>query len=76
MVEKKIHHSKRGDMDGITAAERICSVADIPIVFLTGFSQDPLLQRAKITAPYGYLKYCDTPHTERAEKLGIQSKPK
>ncbi|MEI6261274.1 MAG: response regulator [Deltaproteobacteria bacterium] len=44
-----------GEMDGITAAERICSVADIPIVFLTSFSQDPLLQRAKITAPYGYL---------------------
>jgi len=44
-----------GEMDGITAAERICSVADIPIVFLTGFSHDPLLQRAKITAPYGYL---------------------
>jgi PAS domain S-box-containing protein len=44
-----------GEMDGITAAERICSVADVPIVFLTGFSQDPLLQRAKITAPYGYL---------------------
>jgi signal transduction histidine kinase/ActR/RegA family two-component response regulator len=44
-----------GEMDGITAAERICSVADIPIVFLTGFSQDHLLQRAKITAPYGYL---------------------
>jgi PAS domain S-box-containing protein len=44
-----------GEIDGITAAERICRVADIPIIFLTGFSGDPLLQRAKITAPYGYL---------------------
>jgi len=44
-----------GEMDGVTAAGRICSMADIPIVFLTGFFQDPLLQRAKIAAPYGYL---------------------
>jgi signal transduction histidine kinase/DNA-binding NarL/FixJ family response regulator len=44
-----------GEMDGITAAWHISSVADVPIIFLTGFSQDPLLQRAKITAPYGYL---------------------
>jgi signal transduction histidine kinase/CheY-like chemotaxis protein len=44
-----------GDMDGITAAEHIRLAADVPIVFLTGYSQDPLLQRAKTTAPYGYL---------------------
>ena len=44
-----------GEMDGITAAARIRSVADVPIVFLTGFFHDPLLQRAKTTAPYGYL---------------------
>jgi signal transduction histidine kinase/DNA-binding response OmpR family regulator len=44
-----------GEMDGITAAAHIRSVADVPIVFLTGFSHDPLLQRAKTTAPYGYL---------------------
>ena len=44
-----------GEMDGITAAGRICSVTDVPVVFLTEFSQDPLLQRAKAIAPYGYL---------------------
>ena len=44
-----------GEIDGVTAAGRILSVADVPIIFLTGFSQDLLLQRAKITAPYGYL---------------------
>jgi CheY-like chemotaxis protein len=44
-----------GEMDGVTAAGRILSVADVPIIFLTGFSHDLLLQRAKITAPYGYL---------------------
>ncbi len=44
-----------GKMDGITAAEHIRSAADVPIIFLTGYSQYPLLQRAKLVAPYGYL---------------------
>lgn len=44
-----------GEMNGITAAERIRAVSDIPIVFLTGYSQDPLVKKAKNTAPYGYL---------------------
>ena len=44
-----------GIMNGITAAEIINRTSDIPIVFLTGFSHDPLLQQAKIAAPYGYL---------------------
>ncbi|MBU7043823.1 MAG: DUF835 domain-containing protein [Theionarchaea archaeon] len=45
----------KGDMDGITAAEHIHSVADIPIVYLTAYSDDKTLRRAIITAPYGYL---------------------
>jgi signal transduction histidine kinase/DNA-binding response OmpR family regulator len=44
-----------GDMDGITAAEHIRLAVDVPIVFLTSYAQDPLLQRAKTTEPYGYL---------------------
>jgi len=44
-----------GEMDGITAAGRIRLAADVPIVFLTSYSQDPLLHRAKTTVPYGYL---------------------
>jgi PAS domain S-box-containing protein len=44
-----------GAMDGITAAERICRTTEIPIVFMTGFSQDALLEKAKIASPYGYL---------------------
>lgn len=44
-----------GKINGIQAAEQISQKDDVPIIFLTGFSQDPLLQEAKITAPYGYL---------------------
>jgi PAS domain S-box-containing protein len=44
-----------GTMNGITAAETINRTTDIPVVFLTGFSHDPLLAQAKVAAPYGYL---------------------
>ncbi len=44
-----------GTMNGIAAAEIISRTFDIPIVFLTGFSHDPLLEHAKLAAPYGYL---------------------
>jgi len=44
-----------GDMDGITAAGHIQSFSDVPIVYLTCHSDEPLLERAKQTQPYGYL---------------------
>ena len=44
-----------GNMNGIRTAERLHGTSDIPIVFMTGFSHDPLLEEAKIAAPYGYL---------------------
>ncbi|WP_306549331.1 PAS domain S-box protein [Desulfobulbus sp.] len=44
-----------GALNGIQTAEIITRSRDIPIVFLTGFSQDRLLEQAKIAAPYGYL---------------------
>jgi PAS domain S-box-containing protein len=44
-----------GTLNGIQTADIITRSRDIPIVFLTGFSQDPLLEQAKIAAPYGYL---------------------
>ena len=44
-----------GTLNGIQTAERIYQQWAVPIVFLTGYSQDPLLQQAKIAAPYGYL---------------------
>ncbi len=44
-----------GQMDGIEAAERIKRISNIPIVYLTAFSNDTYLKRAKQTMPYGYL---------------------
>ena len=44
-----------GEMDGIQAAEQIRHRFDIPVVYLTAYSDDSTLQRAKIAEPFGYL---------------------
>lgn len=44
-----------GDIDGITAAQRIRENLDIPIIYLTAYADEATLQRAKITEPYGYI---------------------
>ncbi len=45
----------KGAYDGVRAAEIIKIDHDIPIIFLTAFSDPKTLQRAKITEPYGYI---------------------
>lgn len=44
-----------GEVDGITAAERIRQSFDIPVVFLTAFADDETLNRAKAVGPFGYI---------------------
>lgn len=44
-----------GLMDGITAARFIFSLFHFPVIFLTGYCDDHLLERAKSAQPYGYL---------------------
>lgn len=45
----------RGDMDGIEAAEEIWKRFRIPIVYATGYSDWATLERARQTAPFGYI---------------------
>ncbi len=45
----------KGDMDGIEAAELIRTQFSIPVVYLTAYADERLLQRAKATEPYGYI---------------------
>ena len=45
----------QGEMDGITAAEQIQKQMDIPIIYLTAYADEPTLERAKKTQPYGYI---------------------
>jgi len=45
----------KGEIDGVEAAEQIKALFNIPIVFLTAYSDENTLQRAKITEPYAYV---------------------
>ncbi len=44
-----------GEIDGIELAERIRHEYQIPVIFLTAYSDDATLERAKITEPFGYI---------------------
>jgi PAS domain S-box-containing protein len=44
----------KGDCDGIEAASKIKEL-DIPIIYLTAHSEDPTIEMAKLTEPYGYI---------------------
>ena len=45
----------RGEMDGIQAATMIYEKYDLPVVFLTSYSDDKTIRNAKQAYPYGYL---------------------
>lgn len=45
----------KGEMDGIDAADEIRKRFGIPIIFLTSYSDNEVLERAKRTEPYGYI---------------------
>ncbi|NYB51883.1 MAG: PAS domain-containing protein [Methanobacteriaceae archaeon] len=45
----------KGDMTGIDAAREIKSKMEIPIIYLTAYSDDETFEGAKITQPYAYL---------------------
>nr|WP_298682041.1 PAS domain S-box protein [uncultured Dongia sp.] len=44
-----------GDMDGIETAARIPENLMLPVIYLTAYSEDATLDRARTTKPYGYL---------------------
>ena len=59
-------------MDGIEAAARLRADQDLPVVFLTAFSDDATLQRAKLTEPYGYvLKPYEDKDLQTAIEIGL-----
>jgi PAS domain S-box-containing protein len=45
----------QGAMDGIAAVEQIQKQMDIPIIYLTAYADEPTLERAKKTKPFGYI---------------------
>jgi len=59
----------QGDLDGIETASRLQSVCPAPIVYLSAYSEDTTLDRARATRPYGYLL---KPFSEREMHATIQ----
>ena len=58
-----------GDMDGIEAAEEIRRRFHLPLIFLTAYSEDATLDRAKLAEPYGYIL---KPFDDRELKSAIE----
>lgn len=44
-----------GESDGIEAASKIRNRFDLPVIFLTAYSDEKTLHKAKMTEPYAYL---------------------
>ena len=58
-----------GPIDGIETARRIRQIRDVPVVFLTAYSDAETLERAKQIEPYGYLV---KPFAERDLQAAIE----
>ena len=58
-----------GDTDGVEVAEQMRDHFNIPVVYLTAYVDEALLQRTKITEPFGYIL---KPVDERRLHLNIE----
>ena len=45
-----------GKIDGIDAAEKITDTLNIPIIFMTGYNESSIFERAQKIKPVGYLE--------------------
>jgi response regulator RpfG family c-di-GMP phosphodiesterase len=45
----------QGEMNGIDAAQQIRLQNNIPVIYLSSYSEEELIQRAKVTEPYAYI---------------------
>jgi len=58
-----------GNLDGIAAAEIIKEEQNIPVIFLTAYTDDKLIERARNVEPFGYIV---KPFQEREIKAVIE----
>lgn len=59
----------KGDIDGIETAALVKERFDIPVIYLTAYSDDETIERAKITGPFGYIL---KPFEERELRSNIE----
>ena len=58
-----------GEVDGIEAANMINNQFGIPIIYLTAYRNDEILERAKLTEPYAYIV---KPFEERELRTNVE----
>jgi len=44
-----------GDMDGVQTSKEILLISEVPVVYLTGWTDDKTLDKVKKTNPFGYI---------------------
>ncbi|SFM57961.1 ATP-binding response regulator [Methanolobus profundi] len=59
----------KGKIDGVEAAKAIHEKHDIPVIYLTAYSDEKTLQRAKLTEPFGHIL---KPFDERELRTNIE----
>lgn len=45
----------KGEIDGIEATKKIMELFNIPVIYLTGYSDEKTFERIKLTRPYGFI---------------------
>jgi signal transduction histidine kinase len=45
----------KGPLDGVSTAEKLRALFDLPVIYLTAYADDATVERAKHTLPMGYL---------------------
>ena len=58
-----------GAMDGIAAAYAIRTQFKLPVIFITAFDADDVIERAKMSEPYGYIL---KPFSDRELRTSIE----
>src|SRR5688572_24391621 len=59
----------KGEMDGIETAAQIRRRWGVPIIYLTAYTDDATLERARVTEPFGYIV---KPFSERELRANIE----
>ena len=63
-----------GKIDGITAAQKIKETQGVPVLFLTGHSEEDVIERAKNAEPLGYiLKPFDETQIDAAIRIALHT---
>ena len=58
-----------GSMDGVAAAQAIRKQFSLPVIFITAFDADEVIERAKMSEPYGYIL---KPFSDRELRTSIE----